>query len=75
MAGLGYLFFAPAIQKKATEGDFILPMGWLPTDDSDNLALVPFTLETRLLGQVEFNVFACHEGRLPELTKVFKACS
>jgi FkbM family methyltransferase len=74
LSGLGYRFFAPAIQKKAGEGDFILPMGWLPTDESDNLALMPFTVATRLLGQVEFNVFACHEERLTDLTKVFKAC-
>jgi FkbM family methyltransferase len=72
LARLGYNFFVPAIQREPRARNFLIPAGWLPAANDDGLALIPFIPEMRLLCLSEFNVFACHESRLPELMTKFK---
>jgi FkbM family methyltransferase len=72
LAGLGYRFFLPAANREPGGDNFLMPSGWLPVAEDENLALIPFTTQTRLLCFPEFNVFACHESRLPELMKTFR---
>jgi len=75
LAGLGYHFYFPAIQREtklSSTKPFIVPAGWLPPTANDALALIPFAPETRLLFWDAFNVFACHESHLPELLSKFK---
>jgi len=73
LAVQGYRFFCPAVLRDPGGRNFLLPCNWLPSADSDRLALVPFTTLTRLICPPELNVFACHESRLPELMETFQA--
>jgi len=73
LAGLGYRFYMPAVQRRHDGQDYFMQCGWHPVGDGEKLALVSFEPGTRHLWQLDVNVFACHESRQQELMTVFKA--
>jgi FkbM family methyltransferase len=73
LAGLGYRFYIPAVQRQQEGRNYYMQYGWHPVGDGDNWALIPFEPGTRHLWQHDINVFACHESRQPELMTVFTA--
>lgn len=73
LAGLGYRFYIPAVQRQQEGRSYYMQYGWHPVGDGDNWALIPFEPGTRHLWQHDINVFACHESRQQELMTVFTA--
>ena len=64
----GYRFFQPAFRRAWKDREYLLGYGGNgEAQGTVSLVLVPLELEQRYLFARQFNVFACHESRLPEL--------
>jgi FkbM family methyltransferase len=73
LAGLGYCFYMPAVQRRHPARSYFMQCGWHPAGEGDLLALAMFEPEMRLLWQHDMNVFACHRSRLPQVMAAFKS--
>jgi FkbM family methyltransferase len=69
---LGYNFYVPAVKRQPVDREFFMQVGWHEIKTGENLSLIPFRPETRLLYQHELNVFACHASRQSEQMAKFK---
>lgn len=72
LAGLGYCFYMPAVQRRHPARSYFMQCGWHSVGEGDLLALAMFEPEMRLLWQHDINVFACHRSRQQELMALFK---